>query len=480
MFLKRTFFCLAGAALITSAVQAQTNWIDTRQTQQYTIDGEDYRYKAVFNEMAINENTSISSTAYIVDSKQERPVLFAFNGGPGSSASTLQFSGVGPWSKVKNSDGEDEFILNPSTSLKFADLVFIDPPGTGFSKPSMKAESPADFWTPKGDAQVFNEYIEHWLKKHGREDATVFLAGESYGGYRLAQMLGQPFDFKLGGVLLVSPLLDASGNEGVQGNIMPYLFSLPTFAVAAAEHGMGSMKGMDHEAVYTAAKSFAMTDYVDALLKGGELTDKDAYEIAGKMANFLGLSRDVILDHDLKIDGEFFRMNLLKPEGKQFGRLDARMIAPLPEEDNGRVSAMNDPSLGLGNSLIIQSDPIKQYLKREVGIENDLPYVSLSLEVNGQWRYGNSDSPWTEPNFYFNPTPNIASQVENNPDMKVLVVTGYYDLAVPALSPWYALMHSGLKPEQVTYEIIASGHSVFAEDAELPRLENIMEEFLKP
>ncbi|MDC8831901.1 S10 family serine carboxypeptidase-like protein [Alteromonas gilva] len=480
MSLIRRLLCLAVASCVLPVNAASTNWHHIQQSHEYSLNDTDYSYQAYFNELMLSESASVSATSYVIDSAAKRPVLFAFNGGPGASSSPLHFNGIGPWNKEKNASGEETFTRNPATALKYADLVFIDPPGTGFSLPSETPRDHANVWTPEGDAQTVHRFITAWLKQHNREDAPVYLAGESYGGFRLATLLGQPVSYDLRGILLISPMLDASATEVAGGNILPYILNLPSFAVAAVQHGLVESHGLSSREVFNRAKAFALSEYAQALLMGAALPEAQARAVASKMAGYLGLSAATIVAHDLKIDSEYFRLNALKAQGQQFGRLDARVLAPIPKKDNDKPSALSDPSLGLGKSLIMRSDAITNYMQQALGVERSTPYAALSLEVNRQWQYGKQGSPWEGPNFYFNPTPNIAAQLSQRPNFKVVVLTGYFDLAVPALAPWYALTQSGIAPQQVQYEMINSGHSVFAEQAEQARLETIMQELLQP
>ncbi|QNH22136.1 peptidase S10 [Xanthomonas sp. GW] len=458
--------------------------------QQARLGEQRLRYRVSFDQLDFAgadgaRVASISAIGYLAErtDADTRPVLFAFNGGPGAS-SVLQVEGLGPRLRVR--DGKRQtLIANPHSILDAADLVFIDPPGTGFSQAPTDAAARARYWSDHGDAKAVEAMIRHWLKTHGRERAPLYIAGESYGGYRLALLAADIADLRPAGVLLVSPLLDATSGDDSPGNDLRAVFDLPSLIVAAAAHGKGELAGQPVEGVYAQARTFALGDYAQALLQGSALPADARSHMAARMAALLGLPAQALLAADLRPDVESFRLGVLAADGQQIGRLDSRVAAPLPAPqaaDNGRPSAANDPALGLGRSNQITSAVMADYLHGLFGDGLPRDYVSLDIDIAMAWRFSADDGAGPRPfgsALRFNPTPNLARLAQANPGFHVLALNGYYDLAVPALGPWYALHHSALDPARIDFRLLPGGHAVFAEDALRPQLHGLLKDFLQ-
>ncbi|MCC4594941.1 hypothetical protein NRY95_15495 [Xanthomonas campestris pv. phormiicola] len=458
--------------------------------QQTRIGAQRLRYRVSFDQLDFAgadgaRVASIGAIGYLAERADAgtRPVLFAFNGGPGAS-SVLQVEGLGP--RLRARDGKrQKLIANPHSILDVADLVFIDPPGTGFSQAPTDAAARARYWSDHGDAKAVEAMIRHWLKTHARERAPLYIAGESYGGYRLALLAAGIADLRPAGVLLVSPLLDASSGDDSPGNDLRAVFDLPSLVVAAAAHGKGDLAGQAVDNVYAQARAFALGDYAQALLQGSALPADARSRIATRLATLLGLPPQALLAADLRPDVETFRLGVLADAGQQIGRLDSRIAAPLPAPhaaDNGRPSAANDPALGLGRSNQIKSVVIADYLHGLFGAALPRDYVSLDIDIAMAWRFSPDDGAAAAPAgtaMRFNPTPNLARLAQANPDFHVLALNGYYDLAVPALGPWYALHHSALDPARIDFRLLPGGHAVFAEDALRPQLHGLLKDFLR-
>lgn len=483
---------LPGSALADTAVPAAPA-TPTRVSapQQARIDGHALRYRVSFDQLdldpgAAGGGASISAIGYVVDGgAATRPVLFAFNGGPGASA-VLQVEGLGPLLR-KRDGGQQRLVANPSSILDAADLVFIDPPGTGFSRAPATPEARARFWSDHGDAQAVAAMIRRWLALHGRQAAPLYIAGESYGGYRLALLAAEIPDLRPAGALLVSPLLDATNTDDSAGNDLRPLFDLPSLAVAAAANGKGTLAGQPAPQVFEQARAFALGDYAQALLQGSALPAATRTRIAARLSALLGLDEAAVLAADLRPDIERFRQSVLAADGKQLGRLDSRVVAALPppqpaDAADARPSAANDPALGLGRSNQIKSALMAEYLR---GLLDDgLPadYVSLDIDIAMAWRFSPDDGAGARPvggALRFNPSANLVKLAQANPAFQVLALNGYYDLAVPALGPWYALHHTALPPDRIDFRILPAGHAVLAEEALRPQLHALLEDFLK-
>lgn len=443
-------------------------------------------YSATFVEMPLLDaggklQAGISSTSYVLEhvrDRSHRPVMFLFNGGPGASSSPLHFAAFGPrrLSDQPEISGQRTFADNPNSLLDATDLVFIDPVGTGFSR-----ERPGDhsgaYWSVDEDAAAVVQVMKKWLADHDRGESPVFVAGESYGGFRLATLLGQTDDLHIAGVIFISPLLDATASSDSTGNDLPYIFQLPTMAVAAWEHNKVDRAGRSAQEVFDEAARFAQTDYAVALQQGWALPPAEVTRMAARIAALIGIPADAIAAANLRMDSQKFLEELLASEQRIVGRLDTRVTAPKPDptKQPDRPAGANDPALGLGASNVIKSAPMKAYMEQELGVHTARDYLSLTLDVNFRWNWQRG----TQPNFYVNPTPNIASAMIRQPRMRVLLVGGLYDMAVPVLGPRYAIQHAGVPLDRVDRQAFVAPHSAFQGDVNLAAGSKIVHEFLR-
>jgi carboxypeptidase C (cathepsin A) len=468
-------FAFGAAAELTADMVTNEPAISAKATYHaLRIGSQTIRYGATFSETLLSDETgraqaTISATSYVRDGIEDsanRPVLFAFNGGPGASSSPLHFGALGPraWAEQRRADGSRQLSDNAASLIDIADLVFIDPVGTGFSR-IRPGGDPGRFWSVDGDAQAALTLIRHWLSDHGRTQSPVFIAGESYGGFRVATLAKHLQDVKLGGLILISPMLDASGSQAAAGNDLPFVFDFPSMAVAAWAHGRIDRKDRTAPQIYEEARAFAQSDYIVALQQGSALGSTARMQVAAQMSRLIGLPAALIEAQNLRIDSEQFLQTLLKEQNLVVGRLDVRVTAPKPADkgsDPNRPAAANDPALGLRGSNVIKSSAVKEYLERELGVETQREYLSLTLDVNFRWNW---QGPQRPPSFYVNPTANIASLMKQQPNARILLIGGYFDLATPILASRYALTHADIPPERVTALAIEAGHSPFEGDA---------------
>ncbi len=420
---------------------------------------------------------TISTTSYIrgdvrediredVRDRAQRPVMFAFNGGPGASSSPLHFGILGP-RRFAPSDAKggstfgSTFIDNPQTLLDVADLVLIDPVGTGFSR-ELRAGGGQAYWNPEGDSKAAQTVIRDWLRDHGRTTSPVYIVGESYGGYRLAEMAKDIGDLNIVGLVLVSPGTDFSGEAGGDQR---FVFTLPSMATTAYAHDKSQTSGRTVEQVFEDARAFAQNDYVVALQQGSALPADDRDRLAARMAKLIGLPASTISASNLRIDTQDFLEQLVP--GKVVGRIDTRVAAPKPDKSlvAGRPKAADDPALHMGASNVIRNARVRDYLRNEIGVKTDLDYISLTLDVNFAWNW-NSGSRKIEDNLRnLNPTPNLAKLMKEKPASRLLLLSGYYDLATPVLYQRYALTHAGVPLDRTRMVAFGAGHTVYEDDA---------------
>ena len=285
---------------------------------------------------------SIFYVAYFKDGapSANRPITFLYNGGPGSSSVWLHMGAVGPRRVVTNDDSHTpaapyQLVDNAYSLLDVSDLVFIDAPGTGFSRIAGKDKEKA-FYGVDQDAYAFGQFIMGFLSKYGRWNSPKYLFGESYGTPRSAVLVnaletGNDIDFN--GVILLSQILNfdlsADAPQYNPGTDEAYIVTLPTYAATAWYHNkIPGGRPADLQAYLKAVEHFATTDYAQALQAGAELDPAQREAIAEKLSRYIGLPAAYILKSDLRINVGQFERNLLDAEGETTGRLDTRFAGP--------------------------------------------------------------------------------------------------------------------------------------------------------
>ena len=488
MFCRKSLFAAAlasafgAAALHAAAEPAPAVWEHVQTDKTFhvsdTYGADPLSYVVHWDSFALeitsdDHATTISGTSYLCQSCEAgaaRPVMFLFNGGPGASSSPLHFA-LGPRSRPEKGVGADGlFPENPDTLLRAADLVFIDPVETGFSRAS-DPDGKSPYLSIDGDAEAVSTYIHAWLAEHDRENAPVFITGQSYGGFRLANMMPLMGDVKVAGLVLVSPMLDASGSESDLG----YVFALPTMAATAWRLGKSHLEADSEGEAWNVAREFAETEYLVALQQGDLLSAQTAEDMAAKLAAMTGLAKQDILTSKLRIDTQMFLENVMADQGMLVSRLNTAIVRPLKKPENpDRPAAANDPSLGLGSSNKIIAEDIASYLEQATGLAGLDGYRSLNLDANFAWDWSSQNSGL----FYTNGAPLLGDFLQDHDNVSLLVFGGYRDLATPLLATQYALSHAGLPEDRVDLIKMPTGHSPFDEVGGRARFSNRIYGFL--
>lgn len=447
------------------------------------IAGRTIPYRAEFREYALTSAdgqplATISATSYIrtdVSPNARRPVIFFFNGGPGASSSPLHFSAFGPRLRPEGRDSAGPFTDNADSPLDVADLVFVDPVGTGYSR-VLPGGDGRPFWAPRGDARAVLTLIRSWLRDHDRRGSPLFIGGESYGAYRLATLMGEGGDLEPDGLILISPSTSTAGMAGAGTSDLDRVFALPVMAIAAWHHQAAPRRAASAEAHFAEALAFAESDYLVALHKGTDLPDAERRRVADRMSELIGLPASLILENDLRIPNDLFVERLLADRQLLVGRLDTRVTAPVrPPSREGRPAAANDPALGLGRTNVIHSPAITRYMREELRLPIERDYVSLTLDVNFNWNWFEQAE---DRRLYHNPLGHVARAMEEDPDLNLMVVGGLYDLATPVPAARHAIRHSGIEMGRVKFLTLPSGHSPFEESANRARFAAAVREFV--
>ncbi len=409
---------------------------------------------------------SIFTTSYVRTGKgasATRPVIFAFNGGPGASAIWLHLGFFGPrridMDDPANPQTTPPFrtIPNPDSPLDVADLMLIDPPGTGWST-VLPSGKPEHFYGVEQDAQAIVQVIREWLRRHGRLNAPKYLAGESYGTVRaavVAKLLaggptetGEMTGITLNGVMMLGQIIDysARGEGGDRG----FVSILPTLAATACHFGKAA-KDCTSEGQADAARRFIRERYVGALHAGSSLPDAERQSVAAELSNLTGLPVDSIIANDLRISGYYYARTLLAQNRKRLGMYDARYILPLGGDGGDPVA--DDPAMGQDVPSFIGawSDYARDILKVQI----DQSYQPISFRtINGRWDWGYGPGVPGGRNYGID----LAAAMTRNSKLRLMVATGWYDLVTPAGGAEYDIAHSGVPLAQTQFKYYQSGH----------------------
>lgn len=428
-----------------SSVKQDTPKIEMEKQPSVTqgsiqIDGKAISYTARTGKMILKDEkgaakASIFHVSYTRDNGKnhaERPVMFAFNGGPGSSSVWLHIGVLGPkrinfpGDGTQAMDAPARLISNEFSILDVCDLVFIDPVSTGYSR-AVGDTDPKKFHGFKEDMESVGDFIRRWLTENKRWSSPKYLCGESYGGIRaagLADHLQSRYGMNLNGVILLSSLLDFRTLMESQGSHLSYQIFLPTFATTAHFHK--KVLG-NRDELLLSARDYAMGEYAVALLKGNAISAEDLETASKKLSALTGISADIWSAHKLRLDPFEFRKELLREEGKVIGRFDARVA--WPNTDPNLAYAEYDPSYSLAFGAF--SSAMLGYLSEDLGWLEELPYEILSDAVR-PWNYGSD-------NEIVNVSSDLTKAVRDNPKLRILVMGAYTDLATPPDSILYSL-----------------------------------------
>lgn len=415
---------------------------------------------------------SIITTSYVVSEprpSEGRPVLFIFNGGPGASSSPLHFGAFGPYRL--RWDGKTHVLRdNPECLLDAADLVFVDPPGTGFTR-VIDADSARRYWEVKGDASMIVGVMEEWLKENGRERGPVYLCGESYGTMRAATIMSLAGSLPLKGVVMLSTFLDMTAQTDAPGNDMPYLLTLPTMACLAVFHGKVDAKGRPIEKVFSDAASFAAKEYAPVLFRGSDIDAEERKRFARKLSAVTGLPDTMLLNRGLRVSIHDFELGLMADKGLRIGQLDGRVTGPLNAP--AARPPYDDPSFV---STPSNRQQVAEYFRGQLQFADTGVYKTINFDVNAKWNWSALDD---EYGGYRTVAPWAAQAMNARPDLKLMVAGGYYDLATPLAAAPFALDHAGAPASRITYARFPTGHSIFEKEEELARLGKMVRVFLQ-
>ena len=421
--------------------------------------------------------------AYVADrpsAAAQRPLTFSFNGGPGSSSVWLHLGALGPKRVKMLPDGgmpspPYRLVDNPYTWLAQTDLVFIDPVGTGYSRPA-KPELGRKFWGIEGDIRSVGDFIRLYLTRYERWSSPLFLVGESYGTTRAAGLAGDLVErsgIAFNGIILVSSILNFETAGFARGNDLPYPLFLPTYTATAWYHKKlpPDLQQRDLPGVLAEVEQWAATDYPQALAKGDRLAAAERSVVIEHLARYTGLGPDYVDRSDLRIEIDHFCKELLRDRRRTVGRLDSRF------EDVDESAVAETP--GFDPSMAAIRPPytatFNHYVRTALGYKTDAPYHILGGGI-GPWDWS------TRGRGYPDVSDALRDAFARNPDMKLFVASGHYDLATPYFATQYTLAHLGLDPTErprVTTREYEAGHMMYIDEGELAKLERDVSAFIR-
>jgi carboxypeptidase C (cathepsin A) len=378
-------------------------------------------------------------------------------------------------------------VNNGSSLLDATDLVFIDAPGTGFSRVAGKDKEKTFFGVDQ-DAYAFAEFISQFLSKYGRWNSPKYLFGESYGTSRSAVLVNQlqadrSIDFN--GVILLSQILNfdlspdrPTGNPGVD---LPYQTVLPTYAATAWYHHKLPGEHKDLEALLAEVENFAMGDYARALAAGSELSVAERGAVADKLHQYTGLPVEYIIKADLRIDGGEFRQNLRGDDGMTTGRLDSRFSGP--DIDPLSQRADYDPQAAALSSAYVSA--FNDYVRKDLHYGEGKRFKP-SIQTFRTWNFqhqlpGQTQQPASSRQGS-NVMPDLANAMKVNPNLKIQLNAGYFDLATPFYQGVYEMHHLPIPADlqrNIEYKFYDSGHMVYAKDSSLKLLHDNVADFIR-
>jgi carboxypeptidase C (cathepsin A) len=364
-----------------------------------------------------------------------RPVTFVFNGGPGAASIYLHLSAIGPKTIATAGDGSFPAVParlqeNPDSWIRFTDLVFIDPVGTGYSRmlpgPDGKLFDPKPYYSVAGDLDAIAGFIRQWLTVNKRWSSPKAIAGESYGGQRVAalsRMLAEQYSINLNRAVLISPALYIDLADKHYAITWP-MSLLPTQAAIAAHHGLNDL-GTDPAAL-RAVEDYAMNGYVTGLATLGQASAEEQAAFYAKVGGLIGIDPALVARHRGRIYESVFAANLLAKKGQVIDTYDGTQASdnPTPEKDELGVF---DRSLTILGGVLLA--PFMDYVQKDLGYVTNRPYITLNLEANAGW---DRSSTLGGPD-------DLAVALAQNTDLKALVLHGYHDMVSNYLMSRYVL-----------------------------------------
>ncbi len=459
---------------------------DSVTEHSITLNGQKIDYTATAGTLPLKdaEGKTTADIFYIAYSRKgitdaaTRPVTFSFNGGPGSSSVWMHMGLLGPKRVKLREDGfalppPYQLVDNEFSLLDETDLVFIDPVGTGYSR-AAKPDDAKNFFGINEDAKSIGEFIRLFVTQNNRWLSPKFLIGESYGTTRAAALSGElirTHRMNLNGIMLVSTVLNFQTVWGGEGNDLPHVLYLPSYAATAWYHKKlpADLQKLPLQDVLKQAEAFASGDYNQALLRGSNLSGAERADIVKKMARLTGLSERFIDGANLRVGLSRFNAELLRDQKLVTGRFDSRYTSYVQDPLNN--DAERDPSADAVFSAFAST--FNHYVRNDLKFEDERPYNILAGV--GRWN-------WAADNEFANVSETLSDSMTANPFLKVHVSSGYYDMATPYYATRYTFWHMSLHPDllkNITMDDYTAGHMMYLNQPDLKKQKGDLARFIR-
>ncbi len=418
--------------------------------------------------------------AYTLDgAEKSRPLMFSFNGGPGSSSVWLHLGAIGPKRVKMQDDGmmpapPYQLVDNESTWLDQTDLVFIDPVGTGYSR-ATRPELAARFLSLNGDLDSVGEFIRLYLTRNERWLSPLFLVGESYGTTRASGLAGLLVDrgIAFNGILLISTIMNFQTAQFASGNDLPLILILPSYTATAWYHKKlpADLQRKPLRQVLDEAERWAANDYTVALGKGDRLAGAERQKVIDQMSRYTGLGKSFIDNYNLRVDLGRFNKELLREQKRTTGRLDSRFTGI--DSNAGGERPEFDPSMTAIRPPYTAA--FNQYVRSQLGYKSDAVYHILGGGFTAPWNMNAENS-------YADTSVALRSAFSKNPYLKVFVAYGYYDMATPYFAAEYTIDHMNLDPslkQNIKTAYYEAGHMMYIDVKSLAKLKQDVGAFIQ-
>lgn len=468
----------SSAAKTPAPAPKSEQWV-TRHS--IVIGGKPVNYVATAGTLVIRDtgDTPVASIGYVAYTKPDvkdpaqRPITFAYNGGPGSASMWLHMGALGPRRVVATDAGQTppppyRVVDNAYSLIDRTDLVLIDPVGTGLSH-ALGQKKDKDFWGVDPDIESVSRFIQQYVTENNRWNSPKYLLGESYGTTRSAGIvdyLQTRDNMAFNGVVLVSVALDLEAIFDGPGNERPFPLFVPSFAATSYYHHVLPTQPADRDAFLAEVRAWALGPYTTALMKGDALGDAERQAVAAKLHEYTGLSVAYIEKANLRVAESEYTQELLREHRETVGRLDSRYTGvsfdPLAQ------NAEYDPQSASISAAFTAA--FFDYYHRELNVPGDRSYV-VTADAYKSWDWKHHVRGGVQP--MVNTGVDLAHAIGFNPDLRVLVLNGVYDLATPFTATEYMMDHLGLAPALRSHVIMKdfdAGHMMYLNEPSLVRM----------
>lgn len=483
--MKKIYFLILIISIMSVQAQDSRIPLDTTiiTTNEVSVNGQKITYKATTGMQPVwDDHGEVIASLYFtyyqrtnVKNREKRPIIMSFNGGPGSASVWMHIAYTGP--KVLNIDEEGYPIQpygvkdNPNSIIDVADIVYINPVNTGYSRPVVKEGEKLDkslFFGINADVKYLASWLNTFISRNNRWQSPKYIIGESYGGTRvmgLAAELQNRQWMYLNGVIMVSP---ADYKVLRTDSALSSSLNLPYFTAAAWFHKMlpAELQNKDLLDVLPLSEEYAINKLIPAIAKGGFISDEERDKIAEKMSFYSGIRKKVLLQHNLDLPKDFFWKELLRDKnGYTVGRLDSRYKGL-----DKRIAGENpDYNSEITSWLHSFTPAINYYIREHLNFRTDVTY-----NVFGPVR------PWDNRND--NVREGLRQAMAQNPYLKVLIQSGYYDGATTYFNAKYTMWQtdpSGRMKDRFYFKGYRSGHMMYLRSEDLKKSNDDLREFIE-